>query len=539
MPGKGGGKGATPKRTRVETLKHGAAKRRNIPTAELQSYVADDEAAPKRMLYPRNPDLDPQLVRRGKDEQDAGPLAVDTVPIYIQEKINPKAIVEDVRRVARKEAEPQADLFGDFNGLHDPEAKLEFYVHDQNWSNRMILGDSLLVMNSLAEKEGLKGRIQMIYMDPPYGISFRSNWQPSTRKKNVTDASTDVSREPEVIQAFRDTWALGVHSYLAYLRDRLVVARELLTESGSVFVQIGDQNVHLVRAVLDEVFGPSNAVVTILVKKKGAQQSSMIDPVNDYLLWYSKNIRSDGKVKFRNIFEERILDSDSVREFSTIVLEYDHEVDVTDLHRPNGERFDYVLRPQQIFLDYQNAEIFRANPLQSGGERTNQSLPFTFHGRKFPIEPGNSWKHTVRAPDDELSGMSRLAEAGRLVVGRNQLRFRSYFSDFPYKKLSNWWGGLGGASKPVYVVQTNEEIVKRCLLLTTDPGDLVLDPTCGSGTTAYVAEQWGRRWVTIDYSRVAMTLARTRLMAARYPYYLLRDSREGLAKEAELTNRPA
>jgi adenine-specific DNA-methyltransferase len=527
--------------TKIDAVRH-KDKRKNIPTEELRAFVAEDEAKPKTILYPRDPSLDPQLVWKGKDQQDQKDLAVPAVPIYIQEKIHPKAIVEEVRAQARKERpEAQVNLFADFNGLDDFEKKVDFYHHEQNWSNRMILGDSLLVMTSLAEKEGLKGKVQMIYVDPPYGIKFGSNWQVSTRKRDVKDGkSEDLTRQPEQIRAFRDTWKLGIHSYLAYLRDRLVVARELLTETGSIFVQIGDENVHLVRSLMDEVFGSENAVVTIAVKKKGSQKSSLIDPVNDYLLWYSKTSREEpGRegIKFRPLLEKRELDAETLAEFKWVELQDGPEFSISALPDPEGVPRDYRLNPRQIFRDYPGARLSRSNPLTSGGERRNQSIPYSFTGSTYTPGQGNCWKHTARTDDGSPCGMDRLAFARRLIAGEGQLRFKSYFDDYGYKPISNWWDSLGGASDPVYVVQTNTEIAQRCLMMTTDPGDLVLDPTCGSGTTAYVAEQWGRRWITIDTSRVALALARTRLMAAKYPYYLLADSPEGVAKEAEITAR--
>ncbi len=276
-------KKTTPPKTPIESVKHPADTRKNIPTTELRDFVVDDEHRPVTVRYPRNPDLDPQLVWRGKEEQDSADLEVIAPPIYIQEKIHPQAIVEDIRAQTEKQAPGTADLFADFNGISF-EQMIEFYQHDHHWSNRMILGDSLQVMSSLAEKEGLKGKVQMIYIDPPYGIKFGSNWQVSTRKRDVKDGKAeDCTRQPEQIKAFRDTWELGIHSYLSYLRDRLTVARDLLTESGSVFVQIGDENVHLVRCLLDEVFGGENFVVSIIVKKKGV--TTLTDPANDYLLW--------------------------------------------------------------------------------------------------------------------------------------------------------------------------------------------------------------------------------------------------------------
>jgi adenine-specific DNA-methyltransferase len=527
-----------PNRTEIETLRHpDDVTRANIPTAETSALMGEEEAAPRVMLYPRNPDLDPQLVWRGKDAQDAEPLAVPTVPIYIQEKVLPEALIRDVVRQSRQSVAAQADLFGGFDRIDDPEAKLEFYLHAENWSNRMILGDSLLVMNSLAEKEGLRGQVQMIYLDPPFGISFASNWQPTTRSRTVGDTIRDVSREPEQIKAFRDTWTDGIHTYLSFWRDRLAVARELLAESGSIFVQIGEENLHRVRALLDEVFGADHAVVTLLVKKKGSQRSTLIDPVNDYILWYGRTPRSDGRLKFRPLYESRVLDADTLDEFNQVELPDGTEVKLAELAAPDGAPTDYRLRPQQLFRDYPGARLFCSWPITNGGERPNQMDPVPYRGVDVLPPRGQCWRHPSRAEPGQIPPMQRVVMADRLTGTTAAPRFKRYLDDFAFKTLSNWWDGLGGASRPIYVVQTNEEIVKRCVLMTTDAGDLVLDPTCGSGTTAYVAEQWGRRWITIDTSRVALALARSRLMAARHPAHLLRDSSEGAAKEAEVTGR--
>jgi adenine-specific DNA-methyltransferase len=528
-------KGPTP----VEAIKHKDT-RKNIPTEELRDFIADDEAKPKTMLYPRDPSLDPQLVWKGKDQQDQADLAVPVVPIYIQEKVHPQAIIEHLRNTAKAgEREPELTLFDDFNGLDDFDKKVDFYRWDQHWSNRMILGDSLLVMTSLAEKEGLKGKVQMIYLDPPYGIKFGSNWQVSTREPRVVDGKAEhATRQPEQVRAFRDTWQLGIHSYLAYLRDRLAAARDLLTPTGSAFLQIGDDNVHLVRAVMDEVFGSGCCVVTILVKKKGSQRSGLMAPVNDYILWYSKTPQNGpADIRFRPLFEQREWDSDTLGEYKFAELSDGTVFDLTDAVTPEGEPFDYRLSPKRLLADYPGVRVFRANPLTSGGERPNQSLPFSWQGKTFSPPKGSCWKHTARRTNDQPCGMERLAMAGRLIAGLGTWRFKSYLDDHGMRELSNWWDGLGGAKDPVYVVQTNTEIVKRCMLMTTDPGDLVLDPTCGSGTTALVAEEWGRRWITCDTSRVALTLARTRLMSARFPWYLLLDSPDGQKKEAEATAR--
>ncbi len=525
----------------VESYEHKEAKRKNIPTAENQKLVADEDKAIKKLRWKRNPDLDPQLVWRGKDfESDA--LEVDAPPIYIQEKILPGAIIEDLRRQTkerRKDDKPQFDFFHDFNCLPEgwkEDATASYYHDEGNWQNRMILGDSLLVMASLAEREGLRGKVQCIYMDPPYGIKFNSNWQPSTKSRKVEDGQYEsLSREPEVIRAFRDTWIDGINSYLNYLRDRLVAARDLLSDRGSIFVQISDENVHRVRAILDEVFGAENFVVSIVVKKKGSQIGSTLEAVNDHILWYGKSAKSSGHVTTRPLFvvreDEEILD-----DYNVVELPTGERVRITELEERDGEAYrQYFGRFRAAYPD---AHLLGLNPLKSGGFRKNQSLDFLFRNRRFPIGPNQCWKHTVKDESGGTPGMERLALADRLFPLINDVRFVRYAPEPAVKRISNWWDNLGGAAAPVYVVQTNPEIVKRCILMTTDPGDLVLDPTCGSGTTAFVAEQWGRRWITIDTSRVALTLARARLMGARYDYYLLKDSEDGAQKEGELTGKP-
>jgi adenine-specific DNA-methyltransferase len=482
------------KTTPVEALKH-ADKRANIPTEELRDFVADEEKQPKIALYPRDPSLDPQLVWKGKDEQDNRDLAVPAVPIYIQEKIHPQAIVENVRAAAKKDAPQQASLFADFNGLSF-EDLIDFYKHEQNWTNRMILGDSLLVMASLAEKEGLKGKVQMIYIDPPYGIKFGSNWQVSTRKRDVKDGKAeDTTRQPEQIKAFRDTWELGIHSYLAYLRDRLTVARELLTESGSVFVQIGDENVHLVRSLLDEVFGSENFVATISFQKTSYATSETIPSITDYLVWYAKRKES---VKLRKLF------------FSWLNTVDDRSNTSTDDSDPGDD-------------DFQSRDLASAGAGAS-------TFEFGFEDKNYHPGVNRHWK-------TDRVGLERVLKAERLFAARNSLRYKRLLTDFPWTEYTNVWTDTVVGSfheDKMYVVQTSPKVVARCLLMTTDPGDLVLDPTCGSGTTAYVAEQWGRRWITIDTSRVAIALARTRLMSARFPYYVLADSPEGQRQNAEL-----
>ncbi|EGI75349.1 site-specific DNA-methyltransferase [Hylemonella gracilis] len=528
----------------VETLKHDDATRKNIPTAEYQSILRDEDKAPIRVAYERrNQDLDPQLVWRGKDVQDWSDLVVHAPPLYIQEKVHPKVLIDDLKRqteAAQAAAATQqqgfvADLFADFNGLPSNEAKTEFYQHDAHWANRMILGDSLAVMASLAEREGLRGKVQCIYFDPPYGIKFNSNFQWSTTSRDVKDGNAGhITREPEQVKAFRDTWRDGIHSYLTYLRDRLTVARDLLTDSGSIFVQIGDENVHRVRAVMDEVFGDENCITEILVKKKGSQKGGTLDPVNDFILWYGKQKKSSNQLKIRPIYEVRS-QFELLEDFPFIELSDGRRLRLTELEELDG--FKYSDDLAALERRYPASKLFAANPLKSGGNRRQQSHDFKFRGRTFPIKPGQCWKHTVIEDDGSTPGMERLGRADRLHPQNTDVRFVRHSPQPSIREISNWWDGFGGASNQIYVVQTNERVVQRCLLLATDPGDLVLDITCGSGTTAYVAEQWGRRWITIDTSRVALALARARIMGARYPYYLLADSREGQLKVAEVTQR--
>ena len=502
----------------VETYRHDD-KRTNIPTNELRGFVEGDESQPGRMLYPRDPSLDPQLVWQGKDEQDARNLAVPIVPIYIQEKILPQVIIENLRETARKsEPEPELTLFDDYDGIEFQEL-VEFYRHEQNWANRMILGDSLLVMTSLAEKEGLKGKVQMIYMDPPYGIKFGSNWQVSTRKRDVKDGKAeDATRQPEQIKAFRDTWELGIHSYLAYLRDRLTVARELLTESGSIFVQIGDENVHLVRCVMDEVFGSENFVSLVTLWKTSGASTTKLPCVSDYLLWYARSI---DQLKYRQPYQRRELGDTAAGEYRYLELE-----DGTRRTMTKAETAGTSPLPE-------GARAFRPSPMTSQSSSTTTLVPFTFEGQQF-LPGSGGWKTNAE-------GFGKLVAAHRMMRRDKSIAYVRYLDDFPVVPASNLWldtrWGFDAAER-TYVVQTNIKVLRRCITMASDPGDLVLDPTCGSGTTAFVAEQLGRRWITLDTSRVSIALARSRLMGARFPYYLLADSPEGAKREAELTGVP-
>jgi adenine-specific DNA-methyltransferase len=506
----------------VETLTHDAT-RKNIPTAEFESIMREQDKTPIQLAYERrNRDLDPQLVWRGKDEQDWSDLIVQAPPLYIQEKVHPKVIIDDLKRESANRAKatkdaPQFDMFADFNGLPDAEAATEFYQHDQHWSNRMISGDSLSVMASLAEREGLRGQVQCIYFDPPYGIKFNSNFQWSTTSRDVKDGDkTHVTREPEQVRAFRDTWKDGIHSYLTYLRDRLTVARDLLTESGSIFVQIGDENVHRVRALMDEVFGDENFLSLIVVWKTSSQTAAALPSTCDYIVWFARNKE---KLKFRPVFVEKDFDDPS-----TSAGEY------KNFWKGFGS---YLTDKQANEVDRRSLRRFRPSPTtsQSGSETTRFAFPF--EGAEFRPGPGG-WK-------SNRQGFDRLAKSDRMMSRTKSVSYVRFLEDFPVVPIAELWTDVRwgfDASLKSYVVETNPRVVQRCILMTTDPGDLVLDPTCGSGTTAYAAEQWGRRWITIDTSRVAIALARSRLMGARYPYYLLADSKEGQQKEGEITRTP-
>jgi adenine-specific DNA-methyltransferase len=528
----------------VETLKHADDTRKNIPTAEFQSVVQREHQQQVQVTYERgapagplqaernarNRDLDPQLVWRGKDQQDWSDLVVNAPPLYIQEKVHPKVLIDDLKRQTDKakaaeaanQPEPQghtkdifADLFADmakdFNGLPEGDAKTEFYAHDQHWSNRMILGDSLQVMASLAEREGLRGKVQCIYFDPPYGIKFNSNFQWSTTSRDVKDGNADhITREPEMVKAFRDTWKDGIHSYLSYIRDRLTVARDLLTESGSIFVQIGDENVHRVRAVMDEVFGPENFFAQISFVKAGALGATGLPRQLDYIIWFAKNIES---IKYRKALLPKSVDE--LGQYTQIV------------------ESDYSLRPL--------SSNEKANPKTIPIEKLSRLVSFTKPGpgARYPLKfegkeymPGTRWWGFPEHSTEQIK------KAGRFRRQGNSIASLRYWADYAVEEISNIWTDTasGSGMDKVYVVQTNEKVIQRCMLMTTDPGDLALDPTCGSGTTAYVAEQWGRRWITIDTSRVALALARARIMGARYPFYLLADSKEGQAKEGEVTH---
>jgi adenine-specific DNA-methyltransferase len=510
---------------RVETLRHADERRVNIPTAEHQSVLDAEHLAKKEVRYPRNTDLDPQLVWRGKDYQDWSDLVVQAPPLYIQEKVHPKVLIGDLLReskgAAAQESGAQIDLFGDFNGVAEGADRTDFYQHDQNWTNRMILGDSLQVMASLAEREGLRGKVQCIYIDPPYGIKFNSNFQWSTTSRDVKDGNAGhITREPEQVKAFRDTWRDGIHSYLTYLRDRLTVARDLLTESGSIFVQIGDENVHRVRTLVGEVFGEENCVAVVSFRTTANLIGNFLGGNSNHLIWFARHIAS---LKYRQIYKPRSLSDDIGLRYTRVELPQ-------SLRRPmSSEERDDPARIPADACPYTHGDLTSQGATDSGGYSVRHE------GLTFMPAQGRHWTTS-------FDGVRRIEEAGRLVApSRNSLRFVRYLKDFPAAEISSIWPDTATGAftdDKIYVVQTNTKVVERCLLMATDPGDLVLDPTCGAGTTASVAEQWGRRWIAVDTSRVSLALARARIMGARYPYYLLADSPEGQRKEGEVSGRP-
>jgi len=500
---------STGKKKPIEQYEHKGKQRVNNPPVGLVTPDTDPDVKsgqPKK-TYQYDPHLDPQLVWAGKAEHTS--FEIPTVSLHVHERIDPRSIIEAVRKKNGSNYE-QMSLFSSKEENPPLRDAIDFYKHRHNWSNRLIAGDSLLVMNSLLEKEGLGGQVQMIYIDPPYGIKYGSNFQPFVNKRDVKDGKDeDLTAEPEMVKAFRDTWELGIHSYLTYLRDRLLLARELLSESGSVFVQISDENVHHVRELMDEVFGTSHACGIIAFVKTGGKGGELLDTVNDFLLWYAKD---KDRIKYRQQYFEKILGGEKAASYVWVESQ-DRKVrrrlSLDEIERreiPSGWRLFSV----------QNMTS------QSGGD--NSRFPVEFEGKSFrPTK--NYWK-------TNQEGMKNLIKANRLVVSGNNLNYVRYQDDFPFIPINNVWtdtaiAGFSGEDK-MYVVQTAKRVLQRCILMTTDPGDLVFDPTCGSGTTAFIAEQWGRRWITCDTSRVATTLAKQRLMSSVFDYYELAHPEEGV-----------
>ena len=493
-----------PAKRPIESYDHRDKDRLNNPPVGLVTPETDRDAGRKTYAY--DPHLDPQLQWAGKVEHTS--FEVPTVSLHVHERIDPRTIIEATRTRNGNGTPVQGSLF-ELPGENPPVRNaIEFYRHHHNWTNRMVAGDSLLVMNSLLEKESMAGKVQMVYIDPPYGIRYGSNFQPFVDRRDVRDGrDEDLTQEPETIKAFRDTWELGIHSYLSYLRDRLLLARELLTESGSCFVQIGDENLHYVRELMDEVFGTSNFCRILIFKKTTGQASELPASVYDYIVWYA---RDRAKIKSHQILTERLKSS---TEGSYTWIEFS---DGTQRRISSKDRDN----PQSL----EEARPFMTASLMSSGASETGSLPFEFDGQTFLPAAGTHWK-------THRDGLIRLGQAGRLIGAGKTLAYKRYADDFPLVSLTSVWDDTlqsTFAVENVYVVQTTAKVIQRCLLMTTDPGDLVLDPTCGSGTTAYVAERWGRRWITCDTSRVAISLAKQRLMTAIYDYYELAHPAEGV-----------
>ena len=513
-----------PSQKSVRSLSHPTAKRKNIPTAQLHPFMPAEQQSPmkvkikrpnaglspglKKAIAARDADCDPQLVWKGKIQADPAELTADAPPIYIQEKVHPKALIDDLaRRSQNPTANQDPDLFENFNGL--PRARrAEFYQHKGNWQNRMILGDSLRVMTSLCEREGLHGQVQAFYFDPPYGIKFNSNFQWSTTSRAGKDGdAANITREPEMVKAFRDTWRHGIHSYLNYIRDRLTIAHQMLHQTGSIFLQIGDENVHLMRNLLDEICGKENFVVMITFTKATAQSSKLLSNASDYILWFAKDRE---KVKYRPLLNMKVLGQKGTTGY-------------TFLESPDGTRSRRFTPEERRMPNNLPAyeKVFTLDHIRGTRHPNPTDLKeYEFQGFTFNKDGRHCWK-------TDRGGLDTLGKANRLVKQGSQLSYKRYFEDFlGYPMVANWTD-TSGATDQVYIVQTSPKVIQRCVLMSTDPGDLVIDPTCGSGTTAYVCEQFGRRWIVIDTSRVALALARARMMGAQFPYYQLAD-KEGL-----------
>lgn len=484
----------------IESYGHKDKQRVNNPPVGLVTPDTDPEIG-KAKTYEYDPHLDPQLHWAGKAEHTS--FEVSTVSLHVHERIDPRTIIEAVRK-KNGESSEQMSLFETLDQNPPLREAIEFYKHAHGWSNRLVAGDSLLVMNSLLEKEGMAGKVQMVYIDPPYGIKYGSNFQPFVNKRDVKDGKDeDLTAEPEQIRAFRDTWELGIHSYLTYLRDRFLLAKELLTESGSIFVQISDENIHHVRELLDEVLGEENFFALITFKKTLPLGSSGMAGISDYLLWYAKDKK---QIKYRELYASKPVGEGT---------------GYTWIEFSDGDRRKmYSEERRNPRLLPTDARPFFTSALASSGYTPTCMYDFEFEGKVFRCG-SKSWR-------THKEGMQRLISVARIMATGSLPTFVQYHDDFPVQPLHNLWDDTHGATDMQYVVQTSAKVAQRCLLMTTDPGDLVLDPTCGSGTTAYVAEQWGRRWITCDTSRVALTLAKQRLMTAVYDYYELAHPREGV-----------
>ena len=512
----------------VSSIQHKEDKRASIPSTEREGMEAPaTEGMTKQSAYQMfahdfTRGRDPELYwvdkyKNDDEETQAQYLKTDVKSLYVHEDVSPEYLISQLYEMKKEATPQQLDLFATPENIDDlMERVATYYQHNDDWQNRLILGDSLMVMNSLLNRESMKNRVQCIYFDPPYGINYSKNWQIKISNTNVKDTDAGVSVEPEMIKAYRDTWELGIHSYLSYLRDRLVLARELLTESGSCFVQISDENVHIVRTIMDEVFGSENFVSQIVYTKTSGFSSKNISNVCDFILWYAKDQQ---KVKSRKLYDKKSPLEDP--HYNSLELENGRRLTISQWEKENNEEFVYNNRPK-------GSRVFRIDNICSDGEASNEQ-PFEYEGKTYYPSAGNHWKATY--PD----GMNRLGKLKRISASDKKLNYIRYFEDFPMMESTNIWTDILGIQSrkdpKVYVVQTATKTIQRCILMTTDPGDLVLDPTCGSGTTAYVAEQWGRRWITIDTSRIALNIAKRRLMTAVLPYYILHDEEGGNVRQ--------
>ena len=521
----------------VDAIKHPSDKRADIPTTEHageeQFVIADSPKVAKYKEFKNEFDRgrDPELYWLGKynndDEETQSPdLKVDVRSLYVHEDIQPEMLIKrlfEIKEEKSEEFKAQGSLWEDSdlpNTIYEDEMEkvANYYKHEAAWKNRLIQGDSLLVMNSLLKREGMAGKVQCIYIDPPYGVKYGSNWQIKLNSRNVKENDEGVSGEPEMIKAFRDTWELGIHSYLSYIRDRLILSRELLSQSGSVFVQISDENVHLVRGILDEVFGSENFVSQIIYQKTSGAGSpgelTSIASVCDYILWYAKDRDC---YKYRKLFGAKEFGGEGAAGYNRIELADGRRMTISEWEKETNEKFDYKKRPS-------GSKVFTIGDLtsQSGVDKTR--YPINYLGKTYTITGTRVWRTSEE-------GMKRLLDMRRVEPTENNLGYVMYLEDFPAQNLPNLWTDASGSTgDKMYVVQTSNKVIQRCILMATDPGDLVLDPTCGSGTSAFVAEQWGRRWITIDTSRIALNIAKKRLSTAIFPYYNLfspEDIRQG------------
>ena len=498
----------------IESYQHSDKERLNNPPVGMVNPNTDKDLGQTKKQYQYDPHLDPQLQWTGKAEHTS--FEVPTVSLHVHERIDPKTILEAVKKQSKEDEYKQASLF-------EQEKKplreaVEFYKHKEGWTNRMISGDSLLVMNSLLEKEGMAGKVQMVYIDPPYGIKYGSNFQPFTNKRDVKDGKDeDLTAEPEMIKAFRDTWELGIHSYLTYMRDRLLLAKDLLHESGSCFVQISDENVHHVRELMDEIFGVEQFASEIIFQTTSGFETGTLSRIGDRILWYAKNPK---QVNYNKLFASQEL-LPGIKGYNWLLLEDGSQRGMTA-----KEKKDKTLIPK-------GAKVYKAGNIKSQGSSNTEQM---FNHQDKTYHPGNNhhWK-------THITGMKTLAEKNRIHTARNSIQYRRFIDDFAYMQISNVWLDTGTGSfldEKLYVVQTSGKVLERCIQMTTDPGDLVLDITCGSGTTAAVAEQWGRRWITCDTSRVAVALAKQRLMTAQFDYYKLMFPNQGISAGFEYKTVP-